>query len=137
MRDDDAITTGGCLCGAVRYEARGAGFHATLCHCASCRRATGAPVVAWVSFTAAGFGFTRGTPARHRSSAEVERSFCAACGTPLTYRHDTLPDEVDVTTASLDDPSAFPPGDQTWTSERLPWLTIGADLPSFPRTRRD
>lgn len=137
MRDDDAITTGGCLCSAVRYEARGAGFHATLCHCASCRRAAGAPVVAWVSFAAAGFRFTRGTPRRHRSSAQVERSFCAACGTPLTYRHDTLPDEVDVTTASLDDPSAFPPADQTWTSERLPWLLTGTDLPSFPRTRRD
>ncbi len=137
MRDDDAITAGGCLCGAVRYEARGAGFHATLCHCASCRRAAGAPVVAWVSFAAAGFRFTRGTPGRHRSSAQVERSFCAACGTPLTYRHDTLPDEVDVTTASLDDPSAFPPADQTWTSERLPWLTVASDLPAFARTRRD
>lgn len=137
MRDEEADATGGCLCGAVRYAARGAGFHATLCHCASCRRATGAPVVAWVSFAADGFRFTSGTPGRYRSSAEVERTFCTACGTPLTYRHDTLPDEVDVTTASLDDPSAFAPADQTWTSERLPWLSVATDLLAFARTRRD
>jgi hypothetical protein len=34
--------TGGCLCGAVRYEARGTPFHPTVCHCSICRRAAGA-----------------------------------------------------------------------------------------------
>ena len=136
MTEGETIATGGCLCGAVRYEARGAGFHATLCHCASCRRASGAPLVAWVSFAAAGFRFTAGEPRRLRSSSAVERSFCGACGTALTYRHDTLPDEIDVTTASLDDPAAFPPADQTWTGERIAWLADAHQLPAFPRTRR-
>ena len=136
MAHDDVIATGGCLCGAVRYEARGdGGFHATLCHCASCRRASGAPVVAWVSFPAARFRFTRGEPRCFRSSAQVERAFCGDCGSPLTYRHDTLPDEIDVTTATLDDPSAHPPEDQTWTSERIGWMDGAHALHGFPRAR--
>jgi hypothetical protein len=128
---------GGCLCGAVRYRAGGEATHGTLCHCNSCRRAAGAPVVAWTTFQPAQFEFTRGTPARYRSSPPVVRSFCAACGTPLTYQHASFPDEIDVTVASLDDPSALPPADHTWTSHQLPWLALGDDLPRFPRSRSD
>lgn len=127
--------TGGCLCGTVRYAARGPGFHATLCHCTSCRRASGAPAVAWVTFAADGFAILAGTPRRFRSSPGVERSFCPACGTALTYRRDDLPDEVDVTTASLEEPAAFPPADETWTSERVPWLEVATGRPAFPRAR--
>jgi hypothetical protein len=131
-----AIVEGGCLCGAVRYRASGAATHPTLCHCNSCRRAAGAPVVAWVTFPLAEFSFTKGAPARHRSSPPVERTFCLSCGTPLTYRHSKYPKEIDVTTASLDDPAAFPPADHTWTSERIAWLELGDRLPRHARSRQ-
>jgi hypothetical protein len=130
-----ARAEGGCLCGAVRYRASGPGTHATLCHCTTCRRAAGAPAVAWVTFAADGFAFVAGRPARFRSSPQVERTFCGACGTPLTYRRDDLPDEVDVTTTSLDDPAAFPPADHTWASEKIAWDELGERLPRFARTR--
>ena len=126
---------GGCLCGRVRYRAGGAVTHPTLCHCRSCRRAAGAPLVAWVTFPLADFSFTRGVPARHRSSPPVERTFCPGCGTPLTYQHAQFPAEIDVTVASLDDPSAFPPADHTWTSERIVWLELGDRLPQHERSR--
>ena len=126
---------GGCLCGAVRYRASGAEWNPTLCHCSSCRRAAGAPVVAWVTFPPAEFAFTQGAPARHRSSPPVERTFCARCGTPLTYQHTSFPNELDVTIASLDDPAAFPPADHTWTSERIAWLELCDDLPRHARSR--
>jgi hypothetical protein len=132
-----AATHGGCLCGAVRYRAGGEASHPTLCHCASCRRAAGAPVVAWVTFPRADFAFTQGTPTRYRSSPPVLRSFCATCGTPLTYQHDAHPGEIDITVASLDDPSAFPPADHTWTSEQLPWLELGDALPRHRRSRHE
>jgi hypothetical protein len=126
---------GGCLCGAVRYRASGETSNSAYCHCSSCRRAAGSPVVAWVTFRPESFAFTRGAPARHRSSPPVERTFCGACGTPLTYRHSTLPAEIDVTIASLDDPSAVAPADHIWTSERIPWLELGDDLPRHERSR--
>lgn len=126
---------GGCLCGAVRYRATGATSHPTLCHCVSCRKACAAPLVAWVTFPKEGFAFVRGEPGRFRSSEPVERTFCGRCGTPLTYAHDDFPDAMDVTTCSLDDPSAFPPADHTFTSQRLPWMAADEGLPSFPRSR--
>ena len=127
MSDD--VWEGGCLCGALRFRARGAPTHATLCHCQSCRRAAGAPLVAWVSFPRACFAFTRGEPARFRSSPPVERSFCPRCGTPLTYAHDAERDTLDVTTVSLDRAAELAPRDHTWTSHALPWVH---DLDALP-----
>jgi catechol 2,3-dioxygenase-like lactoylglutathione lyase family enzyme len=128
---------GGCLCGAVRYRATGAASFPTLCHCTSCRRAAGAPAVAWVTFPAASFRFTRGEPARFRSSPPVVRSFCARCGTPLTYEHEAFASAVDVTTASFDEPERFPPVDHTWTSERLSWWRPEPRWPELPKSRAE
>ena len=58
-----AITTmGGCLCGAVRYEATGRPYNVSHCHCIDCRRASGAPFVTWASFRRSEFRFTKGQP---------------------------------------------------------------------------
>jgi hypothetical protein len=128
------MLAGGCACGAVRYETDAAPFHRTLCHCADCRRAAGAPAVAWFSVPAAALRFVRGAPAVHRSSPRVERGFCGACGTPLTYRNDGYPEEVDVITCSLDDPEAASPRDHTFASQKLDWMRTD-DMPVYPRSR--
>ncbi len=128
---------GGCLCGAVRYRATGAASLATLCHCTSCRRAAGAPAVAWVTFPTGSFAFSRGEPVRFRSSPPVVRSFCGRCGTPLTYLHERFPEGMDVTTASLDEPGRAPPVDHTWVSERLPWWRPEPRWPEFAKSRFD
>jgi hypothetical protein len=91
--------------------------------------------VAWFSVPAAELRFVRGAPAIHRSSPRVERGFCGACGTPLTYRNDGYPEEVDVITCSLDDPDAASPQDHTFASQRLPWMRVDDGLLVFPRTR--
>jgi hypothetical protein len=129
------IVTGGCLCGAVRYEAHGPGSPPALCHCESCRRAAGAPVVAWITWPAEAFACTEGQPSRHRSSAAVTRTFCGRCGTPLTYRDDRHPEWVDVTVCSLDEPGAYAPTDHVWTEDRLGWMTGLDALPDHARTR--
>lgn len=129
------LLRGGCACGAVRYEIRAVPFHRTLCHCADCRRAAGAPAVAWFSVPAPALAWVRGAPLRHRSSAAVERAFCGRCGTQLSYRTDDAPAEVDVTTCSLDDPDQAAPADHTFTARRLRWLCIDDDLPAYPATR--
>lgn len=133
----DRRSTGGCSCGAVRYEAKGEPSAATLCHCESCRRATGAPVVAWVSWPAANFTWTVGEPAAHRSSPLVTREFCGGCGTPLTYRHDHHGDWIDVTVGSLDTPNDTPPVDHIWTADRLDWMTGLGRLPDHRGARSD
>jgi hypothetical protein len=123
--------SGGCLCGAVRYELSGAARNLCCCHCESCRRAAGAPAVAWGTFARERFRVTRGELAEYRSSPAVTRGFCAGCGSSLTYRHDARPAEIDVTLASLDDPSPFAPQMHVWVRDKLPWESIDDALPQF------
>jgi hypothetical protein len=129
----EARYSGGCLCGAVRYQLAGAGTNLCYCHCTSCRRAAGAPAVPWGTFARSAFSLTRGRLAEYRSSAPVLRGFCPACGTSLTYRHERRTDEIDVTLASLDDPGALAPQMHVWVSDKLPWVSIRDGLPQFER----
>ena len=126
---------GACFCGAIRFEAGGEPFHETNCHCSICRRTTGAPFVAWFSVRRAQFRFVRGTPSRFKSSPKGTRSFCPLCGTQLSFENEDAPDEIDVTTSSLDDPERVPPKDHTRTSSKLRWITPGDDLPQYPEAR--
>ncbi|MBK7974428.1 MAG: GFA family protein [Deltaproteobacteria bacterium] len=130
----DAVIEGGCLCGAVRYRVTGEPKYRVMCHCESCRRAAGSPVVAWVTFEPANFAFTKGQPVSYRSSPPVTRTFCGTCGTPLTYVRVDRPDDVDLTTASLDRPGDFPPVAHLWMEDALPWVRFGDELPVFQRS---
>lgn len=121
--------SGGCLCGAVRYEIEGAVSMPCFCHCASCRRATGAPTVPWGTFARDALRVTRGRLTEYRSSPQVWRGFCARCGTSLTYRHEARAAEIDVTLATLDDPTLIAPQMHVWVKDQLPWASIGDSLP--------
>jgi hypothetical protein len=126
---------GGCLCGATRYRAAGPAANRCCCHCRSCRRASGAPYVAWATVPAAGFALTRGRLATFRSSEPVTRGFCPTCGTALTYAHRSRAGEIDLAVATLDDPAALPPECHIWVSHRLPWVVLGDGLPCYPAWR--
>ena len=127
---------GGCFCGRVRYEAGGAPFHETNCHCSVCRRTTGAPFVAWFSVPRPQFQFVRGEPTRFKSTAKATRSFCPQCGTQLTFEHEDFSDEIDVTACSLDEPDGLPPWDHTWTSSKLSWVKLADHLPEVTESRQ-
>lgn len=131
------MAEGGCFCGAIRYQVDGKPMNSMVCHCRTCRRVAAAPVVAWVTFPAAQFRVLRGKPAEFHSTPPVRRTYCAACGTPLTYEHDDSRDSVDVTTCSLDDPDQFPPTHHSWLSHDLRWLRFGDGLPTFQQSRTD
>ena len=127
---------GGCFCGVIRYRSTAEPIARTLCHCESCRRAAGAPSVAWAVFPVSAFKIVAGTLREHRSSEHVTRTFCGDCGTPLVYRSDRRPDVVDVPTATLDDPDAFAPEREIWTGEKLAWETSNPSLPQVPRSSK-
>jgi hypothetical protein len=128
------VLRGGCFCGAVRYAADGPPFQETNCHCSICRRTTGAPFVAWFSVRRTGFRVVKGEPVRFNTTAQGVRTFCSTCGTQLTFTHADFPDEIDVTTSSLDDPESVPPRDNTRTSSRLRWIGPNG-LPDYPEAR--
>jgi hypothetical protein len=129
-----SVISGGCMCGAVRYEATGTPSNITHCHCADCRRSAGAPFVTWASFGRNEFRFTHGQP-REFSFAGRLRSFCPACGTPLTFKAGVDAEEVDVTVCSFDHPEAILPGDHTWVEDRLPWIHLADSLPRHAQSR--
>src|SRR6185436_11588238 len=117
------MISGGCLCGAVRYEATGELYNITHCHCLDCRRSSGAPFVTWASLRREKFRITKGQP-RELRWAERLRSFCGDCGTPLVFMTGPDADEVDITVCSLDEPHRVSPTDHTWTEDRLPWIKL-------------
>lgn len=117
----EAVLTGGCQCGAVRYAlyARPEGTH--LCHCRMCQKAVGGPFAALAPVRHEDFAWTRGQPGVFRSSSIALRDFCQACGTPLTFRY-AEDDRIDVTIGSLDQPAEAPPGVLYGVESRVPWL---------------
>jgi len=129
------VSEGGCICGAIRYRVSGKPSNSMVCHCQTCRRVAASPVVAWVTFPTARFQLLHGHLAEFQSSQSVRRTFCAACGTPLTYEHSAHSGSVDVTTCSLDSPESFPPTHHSWLSHDLAWVRFGDGLPTFPESR--
>jgi hypothetical protein len=126
------MLTGGCYCRAIRYEIDSNPFDTTLCHCATCRKISGAPALAWFSVCKRGLRLVQGTPRTFESSSTVVRAFCGECGTPLTYANAESPDVVDISTCSLDEPGRVPPASHTWGKERLAWDRTADGLPEFP-----
>jgi hypothetical protein len=129
------ILSGGCLCGDIRYRIEAPPVEALFCHCCMCRRAHGAPVVAWLTVPRAGFAVT-GNPVAYRSSPKALRCFCGRCGTPLTWEAVANPALVDVGIATLDDPAAVAPTLHLWTESRIAWFDTSDHLPRCATNER-
>jgi hypothetical protein len=127
------IYQGGCFCGALRYRAAGPAGEISHCHCADCRRASGAAFVTWASFALAGFAFTEGSPGEYHHQGRL-RTFCRGCGTSIGFWEAGLP-EIDVTLASFDAPELLAPTDHLWTEDQLPWVQLADGLPRHARGR--
>jgi hypothetical protein len=121
---------GGCLCGEVRYSLSKPALQTSLCHCEDCRKASGAHAVAWTFFHSGALEWTKGKP-KTILFAQRERSFCGECGTPLMFFDPAIPHLFEVSTCSLDEPADFPPTDQCWLVDSLPWSGGIPDLPRF------
>jgi len=125
--------TGGCMCGAVRYEAIGEPFAVNYCHCHSCRKHNGGPVVALAGYRAEQVQFSGAERKRYESSPGACRAFCANCGTPLTWEGDggELGQIVELHISTFDEPGGMAPTSHAFEPERLPWLEILDDLPRY------
>ena len=133
-RNDSAPrATGQCHCGAIRYSMATAVQHHALCHCSDCRRHAGAPMVGWALVGPDEIHITR-TPTVHASSEPARRHFHrhGAPGPPHP-RLIPFPGQIDVQSATLDDPSLIPAQVQIQTAERIGWMEKLDTLPTFER----
>ena len=120
IKENATGLTGGCQCGAVRYQLLTPPEHACICHCRMCQRASGQPFMAFASVKYEALRWMRGHPSRFVSSNVAERNFCSACGTPLTY-HRVESGSIAVTIGRLDVPEAARPVEQFGTESELSW----------------
>jgi hypothetical protein len=123
---------GGCQCGDVRYAIAGEPIFSAMCHCTMCRRAHAAPAVAWAMFQESQVTFTGKSPKQFKSSEEARRSFCATCGTQISFTASFLPGLIDISLGSLDDPESIAPALHYWHSKRLSWAEFSDTLPRHP-----
>ena len=127
--------TGGCYCGALRYEAEGDPIMKAQCHCRECQYITGGSPNLFMLMPAAGFRYTKGTPKQFtRKDLEnpVTREFCEICGTHVVTRPN-MPAVV-IKVGTLDDPKLFGgPQMAIYTIDTQPFHTIAEGLPQFER----
>ena len=124
--------SGGCFCKAVRYQISAEPTATAICHCESCRRASGGDSVAWAVLPSDGFEITDGQPQTYESSPGIFRSFCRDCGTSLTFEANSAgSDLIEFHISTLDNPDEFPPNEHTHYAERISWLAIADELPKF------
>jgi hypothetical protein len=91
----------------------------------------GSAFVAWGTVNRGEFQIVQGELCIVTSSKAVSRGFCSRCGSSLTYQHADRADEIDVTLASLDDPSPYAPEAHIWVRDKLPWVQIHDGLPQY------
>ena len=130
--------TGGCLCGAVRFESKSPPIQGYYCHCTICQRAYGGLFSATLRFPGAAFRFTKGEPRYYRATDIAKRCFCAECGSPMPFFVDAHHD-VWIKIGSLDYPEDWPmTKDASWGRSRhwfvdfrIPWEEISDGLPQL------
>ena len=131
--------TGGCLCGAVRYESSEPPIRTTICHCRMCQKSTGSAFMVAVGFSRTALRFTKGEPKLYKSSSIKDKGFCANCGSLLfdqylTPTGNSGPDMIWVYVGTLDHPAAVSIGSHTGVESQLPWVHFDDGL---PRSRCD
>ena len=99
--------TGGCACGAIRYECSAEPLASMLCHCRDCQYESGSAFTSAMAVPAPAFTITQGSPKSHAvtaaSGGTSRRFFCSECGSPLFSRVTAAPDIVTIAVGSLDD----------------------------------
>jgi hypothetical protein len=119
--------SGGCQCGAVRYKITTPPY-ISVCHCRMCQKAVGGPFAVLAAVPGGAVVWTRGAPARFRSSDVAERWFCAACGTPLAFA-DLEDGGLEISVGSLDDPRRAAPVAAAGMESYLSWIEQVPGLP--------
>ena len=127
--------TGGCACGAIRYEISGAPIVSNHCQCRDCQRITGTGHGSYLTF-ARRLDVKLEGQARHwdmvgdRGQVKT-RSFCPNCGSPVYLTFAAMPDLFTVHAASLDDPGRFEPHMVTYGARGYAWDHLDPSMLTF------
>ena len=132
-----AAWTGGCACGAIRYETPAEPLVQNHCQCRDCQKRSGTGHGSWLTFPRRAEMRITGDANTWRVAAdngnEKVHAFCPTCGTPVHLTFSLAPDMIAVPAASLDDPGRFTPQAVTYGVRGHRWDTLDPALPKFER----
>ena len=128
MMENEAVHTGGCLCGGVRYRVRGELRGVIACHCSQCRRTSG-HYAAMTSAPSANIELTNAERlVWYKSSDTAERGFCNACGGNVFWKLAGR-DAISITAGTLDAPTHLTMVEHIFFADKSDYYTINDDLP--------
>ncbi|HEY7852288.1 MAG TPA: GFA family protein [Caulobacteraceae bacterium] len=134
MNDNSKLFTGGCLCGALRYEARGEPSLMGHCYCADCRKASGSGFIPFMGFPREAVRFS-GPHVECRSKSargsDAVRNRCGVCGSLVFGGEVGISDSFTIYAGSLDEPAAFRPAIAIFTRGRPAWALVPPELTAF------
>jgi hypothetical protein len=126
--------TGGCVCGAVRYEVKAPPIAMFKCHCRTCQMSTGSGYTPVVFVLRKAFHLIQGTLSHYETNTIKEgknkRGFCSTCGSRLTGAETER--WLGITASSLDDPRLFKPQFDIFTSHAQPWDVLDPASKKYP-----
>jgi hypothetical protein len=128
------MITGGCLCGAVRYESRAEPITARMCWCRFCQYIAAGNAAVSACFLTARVkisGETRDYESVADSGNKMHRRFCPNCGVHLFSEAEARPHLIFVRAGTLDDPNMVKPAATIWAAKAPVWACIDASLPAF------
>jgi len=132
--------TGGCACGAIRYEIPSEPIFQNHCQCLDCQHKSGTGHGSYLSFMRSGVKQTGSAALWDMvgDSGNVKtRAFCPACGSPVYMTYAAMPDVITVHAASLDDPSRFKPQAVTYAVRGYEWDVLDPALTRFEKMPPD
>ena len=128
--------TGGCACGAIRYEVSGEPMVMVDCQCRQCQRTSGGGHTSNMTFQGAEVKLT-GEASRFETTGDggtvKSSAFCPVCGSPVYMTFPAMPDIFIVRPASLDEPDRYRPQLVTWTAAAQHWDRVDPAVQAFDR----
>ena len=128
--------TGGCYCGAVRYEIDGEPQASLQCHCRECQYISGGFPAALMLFSLESFQLTSGQMKQYRRSdleRPVTRHFCESCGTGIASETPNRPGSIVIKAGTFDDPSIYKPAVAIYTCDKQDYHHIPEDITEFDK----
>ena len=126
--------TGGCLCGALRYQAQGEPLYAGLCYCTDCQKASGSGFIPFMGFAGSAVRFSGETlkfTSKSAKGRDAVRNTCPVCRSLVFGGEAGKDDSFTLYAGTLDDPSAFQPRIAIFARSRPAWAVIPPGLAIF------
>jgi len=134
MTENGTRFTGGCLCGALRYEAQGEPLYTGHCYCSDCQKASGSGFVPFMGFAAGAVRFQGESKlfvSKAANGGDAHRNFCPRCSSLVFGGVVGESESFTIYAGSLDDTSLFHPKIAIFARSRPDWAVIPPGLIVF------